>query len=448
MAASRHADSLRIQLGRGPIQVRQLVENLKLSQPTLSRSIAALGEDVVRIGRGPSIQYALRDTGRGVGEIPVYRVSAEGKIRQLGTLIPVRPEGFVMLQSDGKTLYSDSLPWWLLDMRPQGYLGRAYAASHAAALGFPDQLTEWGDFHALRVLLAHGHDAIGNLLLGDVARDNFLSATAPRPIAENEKPESYIRLAEEAGRGELPGSSAGGEQPKFVAYAETLEGSRYVIVKFTVADDNPVTERWRDLLLAEHLALDALNETEIPAVRTRVMDFGTQRFLEIERFDRVGELGRRGLLSLAALDAEFVGAGAGWSIIANALAKEGHIRPSAAEGVSLLQAIGALIGNTDMHTGNLSFVSEQGRPYDLAPAYDMLPMGFAPKSGGGIPSTLSDATIHASIAPDVWRRAESVARIYLDRLRREERFSPSFQPCIAALKLHIETAAAKIARLG
>jgi hypothetical protein len=71
-------------------------------------------------------------------------------------------------------------------------------------------------------------------------------------------------------------------------------------VKFTAPDDNPISERWRDLL-AEHLALKVLD------VETEVFDFGGQRFLEIPRFDRVGPLGRKGLFSLRALEAEFVG---------------------------------------------------------------------------------------------------------------------------------------------
>jgi hypothetical protein len=32
-----------------------------------------------------------------------------------------------MVQADGVALHSDRLPWWLFDMRPQGYLGRACA---------------------------------------------------------------------------------------------------------------------------------------------------------------------------------------------------------------------------------------------------------------------------------------------------------------------------------
>ncbi len=353
-----------------------------------------------------------------------------------------------MQQNDGKTLHSDSLPWWLFDMRPQGYLGRAYASRHATALGLPRQLNEWDDTDALRALLVQGHDAVGNLLLGDAARERFLSARY-QAINQADKTHAYIQLAADAARGEIQGSSAGGEQPKFVTYAQTANGPRHLIVKFSLPDDNPVTERWRDLLLAEHLALDTLNREGIAAVHTQIEDFGNQRFLEIERFDRSGELGRHALVSLKALDAEFVGAGsAGWTVITGALAKAGLVTPQAAAGAALLQAFGDLIGNTDMHTGNLSFVSDHGRPYELAPAYDMLPMGFQPRSSGALPTELGGLTPQAGIEAETWQRACQVARHYLARLHHESRFSAAFQPCIAALARHIETAAEKIARLG
>lgn len=430
------------------MRARQLVEKIKLSQPTLSRALAALGDEVVRLGAGPSIHYALRDTARGVGDTPVYRVSAEGTLRELSTLIPVRPDGYVMVQSDGKTLHSESLPWWLYDMRPQGYLGRAYASRHAQMLGLPAALNEWNDTHALRALLAHGHDAIGNLLLGNAARDAFLANTRHIAITEDQKPAAYIHRALDAARGDAPGSSAGGEQPKFLAYAETASGPRHVIVKFTAAEDHAVSQRWRDLLLAEHLALHTLHAANISAAQSRIVDAGTQRFLEVERFDRIGEFGRRTVFSLAALDAEFVGLGnAGWAQVAQALAQQNCIETCAAEAAALLQAFGVLIGNTDMHAGNLSFVSEHGRPYQLAPAYDMLPMGFAPRTGGEIPTALSPARIHAYISPGVWHRAEQAARAYLKALRNESGFSLGFNPCIEALTTHIETAAGVIARL-
>lgn len=144
-------------------------------------------------------------------------------------------------------------------MRPQGYLGRAYAARHAQMLGLPTALNKWSDTHALRALLAHGHDSIGNLLLGDAARDAFLANTGQIAITEVQKPQVYTNRALEAASGDSPGSSAGGEQPKFLAYAETVSGPRHVIVKFTAAEDHAVSQRWRDLLLAEHLALHTLS---------------------------------------------------------------------------------------------------------------------------------------------------------------------------------------------
>lgn len=453
-----HLENLRARLANGPLSSRQLSEKYGLSQPTISRVLSELGNEIVRIGAARSIQYALRDALRGLPEIPVYRVDAEGRIRRLGILSPVCPNGFVMTQEDGVTRHSDGLPWWLFDMRPQGYLGRAYVARHGAELGLPQQLGEWTDTHVLRALLAHGYDVVGNLLLGDVARDRFLARPLPEAIAEEQKLNAYARLAKDAACGEIPGSSAGGEQAKFTAYAMTPDGPRHVIVKFSELedmDDNPVSERWRDLLLAEHLALETLRDADIAAAKTRVLDNmhgGRQRFLEIERFDRAEPphaLGRRALISLTALDAEFIGDGrASWPVITRQLADSGHIRREAADTAALLWAFGTLIGNTDMHNGNLSFVSEHGRPYDLAPAYDMSPMGFAPRSGGGLPDTIPEAGIQATVRNEIWRQAAELARAYLARIGATGGFSTRFGPCITALRLHIETAEGTICRLG
>ena len=117
---SAQVDILLQQLSREPRTARQLADILGVSQPTISRLLAALGDKIARFGAARSIQYARRDTFRGLPEIAVYRVDAEGRLRRLGLLVPVYPEGFVMRQDDGKTLHSEGLPWWLYDMRPQG----------------------------------------------------------------------------------------------------------------------------------------------------------------------------------------------------------------------------------------------------------------------------------------------------------------------------------------
>lgn len=446
---SPHTETVRRRLSVGAIPARQLLESTGLSQPTLSRALTELGGEIVRIGAARSIQYALRDTARGLPDIPIHQVDAEGRIRRVGTLVPVRPEGFVMFHEDGGALHSDGLPWWLFDMRPQGYLGRAYAARHGAELGLPERLGDWTDTHALRALLAHGHDVVGNLLLGDTARDRFLGALVLNPISEANRAAEYARLARDAAHGEIPGSSAGGEQPKFTACVLTADGPRQVIVKFSEQEESPVSERWRDLLLAEHHALETLREAGIPAAKTRIVDHAGQRFLEVERFDRIGEFGRRAVISLSALDSEFLDIGAsGWPVIAQRLMNDGHIRPEAADGANLLWAFGTLIGNTDMHGGNLSFIADNGRPYDIAPAYDMTPMAFAPRSSGGLRDTLPAANIHASVPTPTWRRAEALANTFLARLMAETGFSQRFTPAIAALQAHVETARIKIGRLG
>lgn len=447
-----HADRIRLILARGPAGARQLLEKMGISQPTLSRALAAMGDEVVRMGAARSIQYALRDRGRGVGDIAIHRVGAGGTVKPLGLLIPVRPEGFVMQQNDGVALHSDSLPWWLLDMRPQGFLGRAYVAQHAQALGLPPNLSDWRDAHALRALMAHGHDAVGNLLLGDLARDQFLHNPVPEPIAQAHKGECYARLAEAAARGDQPGSSAGGEQPKFTAYAHTPEGPRHVLVKFSLPDggaDNPITQRWRDLLLAEHHALQTLAAAGVPAARTAVVDHAGQRFLEVERFDRVGAHGRCGVFSLSAVEAEFVGnATAPWPTLAAQLADAGVIDRASAQGAALLYAFGTLIGNTDMHHGNLSFTSEHGRPYALAPAYDMLPMGFAPRASGALPAQLPPVTLHARVDNATWRQALDLADQFLARIGAEQRCSARFACCVDGLAQHLAGAGTQVARLG
>ncbi|MDR0174481.1 type II toxin-antitoxin system HipA family toxin YjjJ [Enterobacter sichuanensis] len=430
------SETLRQLLRQGPISVRQLTDIMGISQPTVSRSIKALGDEVVRIGSGPSIHYVLRDAHRGFSSAPVYRITEEGTVKPLGKLVPVYPDGFVMEQTDNICLHSDGLPWWLFDMRPQGYLGRAYASRFSSELGLPPNPENWSDTDVIRALLAHGHDAVGNLLIGEQARNHFVEM--PLPVAVD-RATAYPSLALAVSAGDVPGSSAGGEQPKFCTYTER----GHVIVKFTAPDDNPVSERWRDLLLAEHLALRVLG------VETAVFDFGGQRFLEIPRFDRTGPLGRKGLFSLRALEAEFVGrARETWPVLVNELAKQGCVHPDAVASTARLWAFGMLIGNTDMHHGNLSFISSHGRPYDLAPAYDMLPMGFAPKSGGALVNTLRPVTLIDAVAGEIWHEALELAERFYALASDCRRFSASFSPCLAALRSHLDEARSRISRLG
>lgn len=444
-----HAEVLRLRLASGPNTGTQMAKEMGISQPTATRTLAAMGDEVMKIGQKKGSRYVLRDAGRGFGDVPVFRVDAEGKLQELGVLTPVRPDGFVFTQADGVQLHSDGLPWWLLDMRPQGYLGRAYAANYGAALGLPSTLKEWTDSHALRALLVHGHDPVGNLLLGPIARDKFMAMPVPMALSLADKAATYARMAMGASQGESPGSSAGGEQPKFTAYAVTDDGHRHVMVKFSEKQDSPVSQRWRDLLLAEHLALSTLRQAGVSAATSAVIDHEGQRFLEVKRFDRMGAMGRQALVSLYALDAEFVGAAhQPWPVVVKPLAAQGVVTSEAAEAVEVLWAFGVLMGNTDMHGGNLSFVSEHGHPYQIAPAYDMTPMAFAPSSSGKLPCSVHAVALHASVRNDHWRQAQAMAQSYLAALRVCPDFSAEFHVCLNALANHLAIASAQIARLA
>jgi len=431
---------IRDALAAGPVASDTLRVRLQVSRATLTRAIGSMAGDIVRIGAARATRYALRDRFRPLPNIAVYRVTTTGQIVALGTLYPVRPDGFVMVQTDGVSTHYEGLPWWLNDMRPQGFLGRAYAHRHASSLGLPADVRHWSDTDALRALLASGADPVGNLLLGGLARDHFVNAPAPQACA----PADYPRLAAQAISADDTWSSAGGEQPKFCA----LSATGHVLVKFTAAEVSPVSTRWRDLLVAEHLALETLHGAGIAAARSRLLDVGTQRFLELERFDRKGLHGRRALLSLASLDGEFVGnATAPWPVITAQLAQLGVITPKAYAKAALLFAFGTLIGNTDMHAGNLSFVGDSGQPYDLSPAYDMLPMAFSPTSGGVLRDSVTAVNLHSAVDGTTWRAALTLARGYVARLFEDKQLSPSFKPCVQALDEMQLGAVEKMARL-
>jgi hypothetical protein len=168
-------------------------------------------------------------------------------------------------------------------------MGRAFPRQHAD-LQLPPRITDWSNDHVLIALARRGEDLCGNLVLGEESIERWFSR-APVAVTRGD----YPRLAEAAAAGEPPGSSAGGERPKFGAFVD----GRHTLVKFA-RKDGPIAERWEDLLKLEALALEVLRAGDVPAVEAELHDTSTHAFLEIPRFDRIGERGRRAMLSLAA----------------------------------------------------------------------------------------------------------------------------------------------------
>lgn len=87
---------------------------------------------------------------------------------------------------------------------------------------------------------------------------------------------------------------------------------------------------------------------------------------------------------------------------------------------------GRLIGNTDMHTGNLSFVP-QGKLLALAPAYDMLPMMYAPLAGGEVPVRAFEPALPRHAERAVWLQACEAACAFWREVLHDERVSAGFK---------------------
>lgn len=385
---------------RGAAPAAELATALKVSQPTISRRLARLGSRIVRVGKGRSTHYALAREIPPLGSSwPLYRIDEQGRPHRAGTLRALQKRQWVfepwepwptLTGGDGdfpNGLFPD-LPWFLDDLRPQGFLGRAFARNYGKRLHLPPDPVRWNADDVLRALVQYGSDLPGSWVIGEamLAEAQSASLSPPNFIHESERESIYPRLAEAALAGQWPGSSAGGEQPKFTArVGSSPDDLRHVIVKFSGNQNRREDERWADLLLAEHIAAQLLIRHGIPAARTEILRAGNRVFLESSRFDRIGTCGRRAMASLAALDAAFFGEpSAPWTAAALRLQSGGWFTREDADNLQTLWWFGSLIGNTDMHYGNTSVFLNPSRPLELAPSYDMLPMLYRPDPQGGL----------------------------------------------------------------
>ncbi|EAU63334.1 conserved hypothetical protein [Stigmatella aurantiaca DW4/3-1] len=374
------------------------------------------------MGAGRQTRYARTRTLLPLGtRVPVYRIDEEGRIHPHGVLHFLTHRRHWLAREEGLSELFDGFPPFAEDMAPQGYIGRSFAARHLE-LKLPPRLQDWTEDHALLALAQRGEDCVGNLIIGDESLNRFL-AEPPSPSSRSD----YPQIAQ-AALSRQPGSSAGGEQPKFATCAE----DRHVIVKFAGGDDGAAAQRWKDLLVCERYALDAVRAAGFAAATAQWLDVEAYRFLEVTRFDRVGLRGRRPLLSLRAIDNEYLGLGGTWTRVAQGLLSARHISAEDARSVRWLDTFGQLIGNTDRHLGNLSFFVEGPRKFRLAPVYDMLPMVFAPQGTSlseprFVPAPPSADTL------DVWGHAARCARDYWGTLASSPEFSGPFRErCLQA----------------
>ena len=423
----------------GALGSAELQAQLGVSQPTVSRALAPLIQSgaVQKVGAARGQRYVLPRTVRDVGRsIPVVRIDAQGRPSPFARMVPLAGGAVWIDEEDGLSKRFDGLPWFLDDMRPQGFMGRTFAHSRPE-LQLGNDPRYWSDDDLLRALALCGGDLPGNLVVGEQAFARFHSL--PHRASRAASAADYPALAEAAMHGTLAGSSAGGEQPKFCTFTGNITddaiAGRHVLVKFSPAGDSPTDQRTRDLLVCEHLALQTLLGAGISAAKTQIFTGAGRVFLEADRFDRTapgpgnagGLGGRVGMVSLMVYDAEYVGAMDNWAATANRMAERQLLRAEDARTLRLLEAYGVLIANTDRHYGNISLLL-QDDDWVLAPAYDMLPMLYAPVGGELVPRNFAERPLQPTAAtlPE-WARAQALARTFWAAAAGDARISDGFR---------------------
>ncbi|MDR2837914.1 MAG: type II toxin-antitoxin system HipA family toxin YjjJ [Azonexus sp.] len=426
-------------LRRGPASVSFLAKTLGVTARTVLRWLDE-HPDVCAAGAASRTRYALGRPLRGrLERHPLYCVDEQGGVVEMGSLTPVFPDGCLCslhalawpVGDAAREGWWEGLPYPLHDMRPQGFLGRGFARQQSTLLEISPDPRQWSDDDIVHILTRTGWDTSGNLILGEAALQQWQSERLdPRPaIAEAGQAAAYARLAHEASAQGISGSSIGGEFPKFTA-RRSLSGAKteHVIVKFSGEILPGATERWSDLLICEHLA--ALQLARLPGLTsasTRIIQGAGRTFLEAERFDRLGRFGRQPLLSFAAINAHLLGlAAADWRAPLRQLAKLGYLSAADLEAGLRLCWFGKLIANTDMHPGNLSFIPAAGH-FRLAPAYDMLPMAYAPLPGGEVPGIAPTFALPLPAEQAVWRDACAAAIAFWQEAAEDARISATFR---------------------
>lgn len=450
------AIALRLQSG-GPQAAQVLAAALRVDRSSISRALALpeLAPQLVRLGTTRGATYALRRTVRGIGDtFPIRRIDNEGRLRdwvQLTALhggwrldwaepqnAPAWAEQLVGLGG-----FADGFPFFLGEARPQGYLGRGVGRALSPGLNLPSDPRNWSDDDTLVYLQAEGDDLPGDLVVGDgpLRRVQGRFLNPPSLLPEADRADRYPALAAASAESGTPGSSVEGEQPKFLVTLADGDTVAPVLVKFTDVTSTPTGRRWADLIAAEAHAITLLHAHGEAHAIPRLLDAADRRFLETPRYDRVGPRGRRGVVSLRALHDAFGGPDANtWPVAAANLHALGLIDATALGSVRLRHAFGTLIGNTDMHFGNLAFFLGDMLPLRLAPAYDMLPMLWAPTPGQATPTpTFSPAPPLPGELP-IWNEAAGWASDFWQRVAGEARVSAEF----AALA---RAAGAKVGRM-
>ena len=423
-------------LATGPRAAAELTKALGISQPTLSRTILSMPDRVIGFrvtGQRTPLYGLLRPLPMGLSPRQrIHQCLGTGQLRPFADVAFLAGGGTLEAVGGATTLY-DGLPPYMAFAAPSGFMGRHIAQQAARSAPYPASLRDWSDEHRVAWLFSEGLNLPGNLVFGDgpLQREMDLRGVPPVPAAE--RGARYVQMAASL-KSVAQGSSAGGDQPKFVSLTE---GPGHVIVKFARKGT-----RMAELLPLEHLALRALGEVGVSAAHSQLLAADDYVFLEVTRFDRVGLTGRVGLLSAGAVDDERFGQRDSWSQFATRCVQARLLKPRDALQVDIMAAFSELIGNTDRHFENISLlIGDDGRFLGMAPAYDILPMRYAPIGGGLDPdlSPIEPRIGSIGSSPAVWEPAARAAERFWAWAQTEKLPAPISAPMrrLAARNLEV-----------
>ena len=252
---------------RGPVSAIELSVALGVNRSTVVRGLALFGEELLSMGKTRRTRYALRrDLGAYGNAWPVYRIDESGRAEKWLQLESLHDRLWRVQWAGEAPAWArhfanaeglwNGFPFFLGDVRPQGFLGRALAQKLSLTHQLADDPRNWNDDDIMVFLQSAGADLPGHHVVGDVCLRQALGHAVHR---EADSRDRYPELASLASQGTV-GSSAGGEQPKFLASLREADSWHHVLVKYSPPMDQAVGRRWADLLLAEYHAHEVLAE--------------------------------------------------------------------------------------------------------------------------------------------------------------------------------------------
>lgn len=416
VASSDERTVLSLLKEKGAMTSVDLQQAIKKSQPTVSRILSGIGVEIIVMGKGPRAQYAApHPIGSDSPQQPIWLIDALGDAKKIGTLSYLM-KNQIAIEADGVVdFFQAELPWYLTSQKAHGFLGRLLAQQ----IPLPNATSnpELWSLETVLVAALHLHDAPGALRVGfgDKFNQRKMATISSDEHCESAQSTSLDEIAADIAKIQPAGSSAGGEQPKFLGITDKNE---HVLVKFSPPRGTPFGDRWTDLLYAESICGEVLIRHGQSAAKSQVVRGKDRTYLISTRFDRIGKSGRKHVVPLGAAHTAFVpGAYANWASTCDNLARQGKLSADDAEAATFLLHFGRLIGNSDMHSGNLSLFARGNTLLDiskgnfsLTPSYDMLPMRWKPDvsigiqdyDSFGVDDYISTKAVRAA-AVDFWR---------------------------------------------